>query len=154
MLPRCWASQSSLTFPTLTSFWRRRNSLRSTTAISPTDPVHNTTLKACPFTPRRGGKSHAALDLGNFRGFAVGRDGVRVTATRPSIVAYVSAVAADLRGGPAAVNQDVGAGDKPGFFGAEKQRQFADFLHVAPSANWNLRDELRVQFRVVQNGPV
>ena len=48
--PRCWASQSSLTFPTFRSVCRRRKRRRSTIANSPTEPVQNTIFRACAFT--------------------------------------------------------------------------------------------------------
>ena len=67
--PRCWASQSSLTFPTFRSVCRRRNNRRTTIANSPTEPVHNTILRACAFTWRRCRKSRAAREPSSFYDF-------------------------------------------------------------------------------------
>jgi hypothetical protein len=46
LVPRCWASQSSLTFPTLTSDSFRLNNRRRTIATSPREPVHRTSFSA------------------------------------------------------------------------------------------------------------
>src|SRR5690348_7829282 len=47
-------------------------------------------------------------------------------------------------GRPAAVNQNVGAGDKARSVGAEKNCQRPNLLHLAPPAHWNLRSKLGV----------
>ena len=46
LVPRCWASQSSLTFPTLTSDSFRLNNRRRIIATSPREPVHRTSFSA------------------------------------------------------------------------------------------------------------
>ena len=55
----------------------------------------------------------------------------------------------DSFGDPAAVDQDVGAGDEAGGVGAEIARQCADVFHLAPAADGNIGEELRIEFRVV-----
>ena len=75
-------------------------------------------------------------------------------ADTPSRSSDEDTLAHQLLRGPAAVEQDVCAGDEARFFGAKEQRQLADFFHVTPPADRNLRYELCVQFRIVENGAI
>src|SRR5439155_7270222 len=51
--------------------------------------------------------------------------------------------------GPAAVDQEVGAGDEACVLQAQVQGQFADFLDLTPTSQGNTGNELLIQFRIL-----
>lgn len=56
-----------------------------------------------------------------------------------------------LLGGPTAVDDDVGAGEKTGIRRADIEQAFRDFLDFAPPSDRKAGDELLVQFRIVED---
>src|SRR6185312_14000723 len=78
------------------------------------------------------------------------------TSTRCAAPSEHAASAARIRSrrikllrGPAAVDQNVRAGDEAGVFGTEISRERADLFHAAPAADRNVRDKLRVELRIL-----
>src|SRR6266850_5817587 len=55
---------------------------------------------------------------------------------------------------PAAVDENVRAGDETGVFGAEIECELADFLGLAPAAQGNFGKKLLGEFGVLQQGSI
>src|SRR3569833_2489865 len=55
----------------------------------------------------------------------------------------------ELLCGPAAVDEDIRAGDEARVFGTEIGRESANFFHAAPAVDRDVGEELRVELRIL-----